>query len=199
MALPILHLQEIPHDGLSLSCDVAAGELALGPDDGRIQGELALSAQVLKAGAVVHVSGMLTGTVRRQCVRCLKEYDEAFRLPVTGEFHKDAELKKQQEPTGRGEAEGSESESDDLYAYTGEEIALDGMLREQVILDAPMQPLCREDCRGLCPVCGQDWNERRCDCREQEQASPFAVLATLRDQMNAGPARKSKPVGRNRK
>jgi uncharacterized protein len=73
------------------------------------------------------------------------------------------------------------------------------MLREQVILDAPMQPLCREECQGLCPVCGQDRNERRCDCREQEQTSPFAVLATLRDQMNAGPARKGKPVGRNRK
>ena len=246
MALPILHLQEIPRDGLSLSCDVAADELALGPDDGRIQGDLALSAQVLKAGSVVHVSGLLTGTVRRQCVRCLKEYDEALRLPVTGEFHpstqdtaaakprrhadrvssealakedrlrrvppkskrdhgyqaaglhKDAELKKQSDkPADRGDSEGAESESDELYAYSGEEIALDGMLREQVILDAPMQPLCREDCRGLCPVCGQDRNERRCDCREQEQTSPFAVLATLRDQMNADPARKSKPVRRN--
>jgi len=194
MALPVLHLQEIPRDGLSLSCDVLADELALGPDEAQIPGGLSLSAQVLKAGDVVHVSGMLTGTVRRQCVRCLKEYDEALRLPVTGEFHKGAEPNRK--PEGRGAADETD---DDLYAYTGEEIALDGMLREQLILDAPMQPLCREDCQGLCPVCGQDRNERRCGCREQAQASPFAVLATLKERMTAGPARGGKQTGRNKK
>lgn len=194
MALPVLHLQEIPRDGLSLSCDVLADELALSLDEVQIPSGLSLAAQALKVGAVVHVSGMLTGTVRRQCVRCLKEYDEALQLPVAGEFHKDAEQEQKSEDRGAADETG-----DDRYAYTGEEIVLDGMLREHLILNAPMQPLCREDCQGLCPVCGQDWNERRCGCREEAKASPFAMLATLKAQMAAEPARGGKQARHNKK
>jgi uncharacterized protein len=47
-------------------------------------------------------------------------------------------------------------------------------------LAVPVQPLCREDCLGLCPRCGIDRNVERCSCTEARPASPFAVLATLR-------------------
>jgi uncharacterized protein len=184
MALPVLHLIEIPHEGLSLSCDVQVDDLALGPEDVRIPGELALSLNAVKAGAVVHVTGTLSGTARRQCVRCLKEYDDALWIPVVGEYHRDTDLKGK--PDGRESSEQSGDETDDdVYVYTGEEIELGGMLREHVILSAPMQPLCHDDCRGLCPVCGQDLNVRRCDCREEQIQSPFAVLKKLRETMPA--------------
>jgi uncharacterized protein len=184
MALPVLHLIEIPLEGLSLSCDVQVDDLALGPEDVRIPGGLALSLNAVKAGAVVHVTGTLSGTARRQCVRCLKEYDDALWIPVVGEYHSDTDLKGK--PAGRESSEKSGEETDDdVYVYTGEEIELGGMLREHVILSAPMQPLCREDCRGLCPVCGQDLNVLRCDCREEQIQSPFAVLKKLRETMPA--------------
>lgn len=182
MALPVLHLNEIPQDGLSLSCDMQADDLALGPEDALIPDGLTLTARAVKAGATVHVTGTLSGTVRRQCVRCLAEYDDALRLVVVGEYHRDADLKSwpaAPEPLERPVEEGD----DDIYHYTGETIELGEMLREQVILAAPMQPLCREDCRGLCPVCGQDLNVRRCECREERIPSPFAVLKTLRETM----------------
>jgi uncharacterized protein len=73
----------------------------------------------------------------------------------------------------------------DVYPLVGDQLELGEMLREQVILAEPMQPLCRVACRGLCPVCGQDLNERPCACPEARQASPFAVLKQLR----AGKAR----------
>lgn len=180
MALPVLHLIEIPHEGLSLSCDVQVDDLALGPEDVRIPGGLALSLNAVKAGATVHVTGTLSGTAHRQCVRCLKEYDDALWIPVVGEYHSDTDLKSK--PAGRESPEQSgEDTDDDVYAYTGEEIELGGMLREHVILAAPMQPLCHEDCRGLCPVCGQDLNVRRCECRDEQIQSPFAVLKQLRE------------------
>jgi len=179
MALPVLHLIEIPHEGLSLSCDVQMDDLALGPEDVRIPGGLAMSLNAVKAGATVHVTGTLSGTARRQCVRCLKEYDDALWIPVVGEYLSDADLKAK--PAGRDASERSGDDmDDDVYVYTGEEIELVEMLREHVILAAPMQPLCHDDCRGLCPVCGQDLNVRRCDCREEQIQSPFAVLKKLR-------------------
>ena len=180
MALPVIHLIEIPHDGLSLSCDVQADDLALGPEDLRIPGVLAMSVNAVKAGTTVHVTGTLSGTARRQCVRCLKEYDDALWIPVVGEYHSDTDPKAR--PAGRESPEqDGEDTDDDVYVYTGEEIALGEMLREHVILSAPMQPLCHEECLGLCPVCGQDLNVHRCDCREEQIQSPFAVLKKLRE------------------
>jgi uncharacterized protein len=189
MALPVLHLHEIPHEGLSLSCDVQADDLALGPEDVRMPGGLAMAINAVRAGTTVHVTGTLSGTVRRQCVRCLKEYDDALWLPVVAEYHRDADLKAR--PAGREPSERpGEDADDDGYVYAGEEIELGAMLREHVILAAPMQPLCHDECRGLCPVCGQDLNVRRCDCREEQIQSPFAVLKKLREAM-PGPSKRT--------
>ncbi len=180
MALPVLHLIEIPEEGLSLSCDLQVDDLTLGPEDVRIPDGLALSLNAIKAGTTVHVTGTLSGTAHRQCVRCLKEYADALWIPVVGEYLSDTDLKSK--PAGRDAAERSDDDMDDeVHVYTGEEIELGDMLREHVILSAPMRPLCHEECRGLCPVCGQDLNERRCDCREEQIQSPFAVLKKLRE------------------
>lgn len=193
MALPVLHLHEIPNEGLSLSCDVQVDDLALGPEDVRIPGGLAMSVNAVKAGTTVHVTGTLSGTARRQCVRCLKEYDEALRIPVVGEYLSDADIKAK--PAGRElpERSGEDEDTDDEgYVYTGEEIELADMLREHVILAEPMQPLCHEECRGLCPVCGQDLNVRRCECREEQIQSPFAVLKQLRETVQGQAKRTTK-------
>jgi uncharacterized protein len=182
MALPVLRPNEIPQEGLSLSCDVHADDLALGPEDVRISGALTMALRALKAGTTVHVTGTLSGTVGRQCVRCLKEYDEPLRLPIVGEYRPDTDLKER--PAGRELSERpGEDADDDVYIYAGEEIELGEMLREHVLLSVPMQPLCHDECRGLCPVCGQDLNVRRCDCREEQIQSPFAVLKKLRETM----------------
>ncbi len=53
-------------------------------------------------------------------------------------------------------------------------------LLEQVELSLPMKPLCREDCAGLCPQCGQDWNEGRCDCVHERVDPRWAALAMLK-------------------
>jgi uncharacterized protein len=53
---------------------------------------------------------------------------------------------------------------DELYPITDDTIDLGPLVRDAIVLDLPMAPLCREDCRGLCPQCGTDRNEARCDC-----------------------------------
>jgi hypothetical protein len=52
--------------------------------------------------------------------------------------------------------------------------------REVIALLFPVQPLCREDCRGLCPHCGVDRNVETCSCPETRRPSPFEVLRGLR-------------------
>ena len=50
------------------------------------------------------------------------------------------------------------------YPLEGEEIDLELPVRDALLLDLPAAPLCRDDCAGLCPACGADWNQRSCDC-----------------------------------
>jgi len=59
---------------------------------------------------------------------------------------------------------------------------------EQVELGLPMKPLCREECAGLCPQCGQDWNEGRCSCVHEKVDPRWAALAMLKEPRNGGAA-----------
>ncbi|HVE19998.1 MAG TPA: DUF177 domain-containing protein [Ilumatobacteraceae bacterium] len=52
----------------------------------------------------------------------------------------------------------------DAFEIVGDQIDLARMIRENILLDAPIAPLCRPDCAGLCPTCGIDLNTDSCDC-----------------------------------
>jgi len=65
-------------------------------------------------------------------------------------------------------------------SYTGREIDLDPVVREQILLALPAYPLCREGCKGLCTVCGQDLNERECGCDRHLPDPRWAGLEKLR-------------------
>ncbi len=53
-------------------------------------------------------------------------------------------------------------------------------LRELLLLEHPISYICRDDCKGLCPVCGANWNETTCDCQSKSQLNSFAALGRVR-------------------
>jgi uncharacterized protein len=190
MPLPSLLLSEIPDEGFSLACDVQPEELTLGPEEVRIEGGLSLSVEVVKCDGSVSVAGNLGGRFVRQCVRCLAEYEDAASLSFAVEYR--GEEIKAERPLAHGrhalpsgaaarEFPARDELEENVYVLAGDQVELGEMLREQIILAEPMQPLCREDCRGLCPVCGQNRNERECGCPEERPSSPFEVLKRLQD------------------
>jgi uncharacterized protein len=67
----------------------------------------------------------------------------------------------------------------DLYEHNGITLDLEPLVHDQVVLSFPVQPLCRDDCAGLCQVCGANRNEHPCACQAEREASPFAVLKQL--------------------
>ena len=84
-------------------------------------------------------------------------------------------------PADDAPAEGrAEAEDAGLIGFRGEEIDLTEGIQEQVVLNLPMRPLCREDCKGLCAACGADLNLGECNCRRQPPDGPFAALRHLR-------------------
>src|SRR4051812_22854119 len=89
-------------------------------------------------GIVVH--GTVAVEYESECSRCLKPVRATFEVPVRELFE-------------RSPIEG------ETYQLEGEEIDLELPVRDAVLLDLPIAPLCRDDCAGLCPECGVDHNE----------------------------------------
>jgi len=150
----------------------------------RLAEPLRFDLQAHKMGSDVLLKGSVRGALEAECSRCLARYRHALR----DEFELLLEDARDRIP---GDPEGVESLARDGLClgeeieegwYRGSVITLDAFFGEVVACAMPIQPLCREDCAGLCPTCGVDRNENRCDCRVEEvkPKSPFAVLEKLR-------------------
>ncbi len=115
-------------------------ELAVVPEDEPLEGDLTLEGVV--EGVFVH--GSVGGRFAMRCARCLKEFEQPFDLVMNELYVRDP---------------GPE----DDYALTPE-LTLDPepMLRDAVVLEMPFSPLCKQDCLGLCEICGEDRNLGEC-------------------------------------
>jgi len=159
---------KIPRDGLKL--DLQEDLKVEGVD---VVAPVRVSLTVRKVGRGVVIEGVLEGKVRLQCGSCL----EYFQAPVRSEFTADFRPVPKQE--AESEAELLEADLDVSY-FSGDEIDLRDVLREQVFLGIPMSPLCREDCKGLCPVCGVNRNRVTCECVPGAVDPRFRALLKLK-------------------
>ena len=185
---------DITAEGLSLVGKATAEELGLTEADTVIRGPLSVSLDLVKADDMIAVTGVLEGTAVRQCVRCLKEYDDPLAFSIHAAFAREGkdgkkepragghharslDLRKGRQDPAKAEPEmEEEDEGDDRYFYQGDHVEVAPMLREHVILVAPMRPLCREECAGLCARCGKDLNEGPCQCPPEPQTSTIRVI-----------------------
>ena len=180
---------DIAPGGLSLSDTATGPQLGLEEPEERFDGPLTINLNLIQQGNPITVTGTLEGTAIRQCVRCLTDFLDPIEVSLYAEFVRqpDETAKVTAESGRKGPKRPAETaehpletEEDEVYLYQGDHLDLAPMVREQVILAAPMRPLCREDCLGLCPQCGQNLNERPCACPPATAPSPFRVLRERR-------------------
>jgi uncharacterized protein len=144
--------------------------------DYRVAAPVELSMDVEKAGVdVFRVTGTVSARLELECGRCLEPFD----IPVNAEF----ELRYVPQAENAGQEE-REIDEDDLTTAFYREGALDvlDLLREQFQLALPMKPLCREDCRGLCPECGANRNCAECGHQpmwEDPRLTPLKALLNV--------------------
>lgn len=118
------------------------------------------------------LQGQLDGDVVLECSRCLDPYTEHLHMELELQFQPSVAVL-------TGEAL-PPPEDDSVYLIDGHHILdLAGPIREQIILNQPMRPLCRPDCAGLCPTCGKNLNEGPCAGHAEEVDQRLAVLAAL--------------------
>lgn len=134
--------------------EAAARDLDLPPEDwvGPIRGEF----EVEKTGEKLTVRGRIAATARLECVRCLTGFDWPVRVSL--------DVFAERAGSGRPRDEKALERDDYMKFHDGRLLDLSADARESLLLELPMVPHCREDCRGLCPRCGADLNEGPCGC-----------------------------------
>jgi uncharacterized protein len=139
----------------------------------------ALSLHVDKDGEIVLVSGSLRARVPLVCGRCLEPFE------MTVEPGVDARLLPA--VTDRTEAQverelGVDDLDTDVYDHGI--LDVEHVVETETTLALPMKPLCRESCRGLCPICGGNRNLNPCTCEESSPEPRWAPLKKLAERLS---------------
>ena len=121
----------------------------------------------------IRVKGHLAVQMEADCDRCL----EPAPVPLDSDF----ELYYRPVSEGYGEDKAIDEGEAEMGFYEGDGLELNDVLREFVLLSMPMQRLCSEDCKGICPVCGQNRNLDQCNCQAAAVDDRWAALKGLRE------------------
>lgn len=92
--------------------------------------------------------GTVKGSILAKCDRCTKDVLYSFDIDVNEKFSQD-----------------NIEDEDELYILKGDVIDLSEAIKNIILLNLPMKYICSEECKGLCPTCGVDWNKTECGCK----------------------------------
>lgn len=112
---------------------------------------------VIKSDAIYYCSGHVKLDVDFECSRCLEYYKDS----LDGEIAFSIRESMDSEPFDRSEI----PESQIIVPDGVKRVDISDPVREALILEVPLKPLCSEECRGLCPQCGVNRNEQNCQCK----------------------------------
>lgn len=137
------------------------------------RGEIRVVCVASLVGALVEVEGAVSCTLVLPCSRCLQPVEQDLTLALVLSFSR--------QPAGgmpfEEERELTENEVG-LIPFEGDTLDLHDAIEQELVMALPLHPLCREECAGLCPVCGADLNRQRCACTPPQL---HAALAALRN------------------
>jgi uncharacterized protein len=126
---------------------------------------IVVNGEVVNDGLLLKVGGTIELSANFLCDRCLKKHLTSITIPFLEKFQES----------------GAENNSDDIIDYQGDEIAINDLVRENIILAKPLKTVCSEDCHGLCPKCGTNLNISTCACEKGVIDPRLAALQQLLD------------------
>lgn len=173
-----INLNDIQREPLEIDAALAVGELE-GPGGERMPVTGArLQGEASRGDHGVDLDAHLEATVEVLCSRCT----EPLRLPISTELSLTLVPAVGREPDP--EEGPREEEEDRLFQVEDGKADLAAVAREQLYLALPLKPICREDCKGLCPVCGVNRNHEECACAAEEIDPRLAPLLQFKLRRN---------------
>lgn len=132
-----ININQLPVEGLTLEDKIDPSALDLDTDTIKFRQPLEVTAEVSRITNAISIGLTLTGLMHLNCSRCLSDYQVAFEKRLKLNYQAD-----NLEPA----------------------IDLNPVIREEIILDYPIRPLCSPECKGLCSKCGKNLKEGKCAC-----------------------------------
>jgi uncharacterized protein len=132
-----INIDQIPPQGLTLEETILPKGLELDTEVVQSRGPIQIEADVSKITNAVTVDLNFSAPVTFICSRCLNEFEVILKKNLKFNYR---------------------------VEKTQHEIDLNPDIRQDIILDYPINPLCKPDCKGLCPKCGKNLNEGKCKC-----------------------------------
>lgn len=125
-------------------------------------------------GLKVYLQGVISFTLQLECARCFERFVLYKKEELSAYFVK-------REPFFKSEKE-SLSQTDTLTEYyENDTINLAPVFLDTIILSIPIKPLCKEDCKGLCPICGANLNIEQCGCKKKSIDPRWEQLKKLKE------------------
>ena len=174
-------VSELEREPIDFDLQVVPGAVDLG-EEAEQQGPLATSGHVevlhehrgpRDIVADIRLRGSFAGKFQVPCARCV----EPVEIPLGADF--DLIFRPAGADSEAPERSITAPETEIGY-YQKDSLSLEDVLREQVILSLPVRTLCKPDCKGLCPRCGENRNIQTCTCDEGPQDPRWEALAGLR-------------------
>lgn len=174
-----ININDIPPEGLDIPISLtpeeaeakirnhSGAETAL---NGPLTGKLAINA----TGKRILARGSISAKIRTACARCLEDFDHQVSENIFVVYIPRSDRPFEEE---------SESEDPSQEYYSGEEIDLWPVIYEHLMLSLPIQTVCRDDCQGICPVCGLNRNTNPCRCRTDSGHPGLAGLQAIKDKL----------------
>ena len=128
--------------------------------------------------ADIRLRGKFAGRFQVPCARCV----EPVEIPLSADF--DLIFRPIGADAGAPERSITAPETEIGY-YQKDSLLLEDVLREQVLLSLPVRTLCKPDCKGLCPRCGENRNTTACHCEETPSDPRWEALAGLRERIKS--------------
>ncbi len=132
--------------------------------------------QLIRTVDGILATGTLQTSVELVCSRCLEAFSMPIKFLLEEEFHPTLDI-----VTG---ASLPRPDDDEMATQIDAHHILDltEVVRQDILLAIPPNPICRSSCAGLCSICGQNWNEGPCDCEHDEGDPRLQVLQQLLNQ-----------------
>lgn len=168
------HVRDLEVRARNFDVELLPGEIEFLDPKLRQTGPLKATGKVeLVTGSLgeIRARGHVSATMEADCDRCL----ELARFPVDSDF----ELYYRPVAEGYGEDTAIDTSEAEMGFYEGDGIELNDVLREFVLLALPMQRVCSETCKGICPVCGQNRNQKECGCQAEAVDDRWAALKNI--------------------
>lgn len=132
---------------------------------------LKAKASLIRIKSGILLEGKISAEVELTCSRCLKRFPLKVESRIRETF----------------------ASRENLYLFEDEEtvkeispertVDIEPSIREMMILSLPAKPLCEQECKGLCPVCGENLNEHQCGCETEFIDERLKILKKLKDSM----------------